>query len=94
MTKREFTERFFKKAELKQKAQAGKIVNAFLETIEECVADGEKIEFKGFGSFVIKEIPARKGINFSTGDEIVISARKAVKFKVGKEFKEAVNKKR
>lgn len=92
MTKREFTERFFKKAGLQHKVQAERLVNIFLDTVKECLSEDEKVEFKGFGSFTIKEKAERKGTNFSTGEEMIIPARKVIKFKIGKELKEIVNK--
>lgn len=94
MTKREFTERFFKKAGLQHKVQAERLVNTFLETIEECVIEDEKVEFTGFGSFLAVDKPEMKGRNPRTNEEIIIPAKKVVKFKVGKDFKEIVNKKR
>lgn len=94
MTKREFTERFFKKAGLQHKVQAERLVNTFLETIEECVIEDKKVEFTGFGSFLAVDKPEMKGRNPRTNEEIIIPAKKVVKFKVGKDFKEIVNKKR
>lgn len=92
MTKREFTERFFKKAGLQHKVQAERLVNTFLETIEECVIEDEKVEFTGFGSFFTVDKPETKGKNPRTGEEVIIPAKKVVRFKVGKNFKEIVNK--
>ena len=48
----------------------------------------------GFGSFSLSERAARKGRNPLTGESINIKASKTVRFKVGKELKEAVNKKK
>lgn len=45
----------------------------------------------GFGSWSVSEKPERTGRNPQTGKTIVIPAKKAVKFKAGAEFSEAIN---
>ena len=92
MTKREFAERFFKKADLQHKVQAERLVNTFIETIEECVIKEGKLDFMGFGSFFTVDKPETKGKNPRTGEEVIIPAKKVVRFKAGKNFKEIVNK--
>lgn len=92
MTKTQFIERFFKNAGLKHKIEAKRLTDTFLDTIKECISEGEKVEFMGFGTFEIKEKAERKGTNFGTGEQIIIPAMKVVKFKAGKELKEIVNK--
>ena len=66
-------------------------VNELLSVITKNLKDNDKIQFTGFGSFNAKNVPARKGRNPATGDEITISARRQVTFSVGKELKESVN---
>lgn len=73
------------------KASAGRIVTLVAESIKESVAAGEKVTLTGFGTFETVERSARTGINPATGEKILIPASKAVKFKAGKAFKEAVN---
>ena len=92
MTKREFAERFFKKADLQHKVQAERLVNTFLETIKECVIEDNKVEFTGFGCFFTVDKSETKGKNPRTGEEVIIPAKKVVRFKAGKSFKEIVNK--
>ena len=55
------------------------------------MAAGEKVTLTGFGTFETVERSARTGINPATGEKILIPESKAVKFKAGKAFKEAVN---
>lgn len=57
------------------------MVEATLRTISEALRDGEKVDLLGFGSFSVKETPARTGRNPRTGEEIEIPAGKKVKFK-------------
>ncbi len=56
------------------------------------VLQGEKpLRFLGFGTFSVKNIPARRGRNPRTGDFIEILAHKRVSFKAGKELREQLN---
>ena len=73
------------------KAEAERIINASLDTIQETLAKGESIQFIGFGNFEVKERAARTGINPRTKQSITIPAKKAVTFKPGKKLKDAVN---
>jgi DNA-binding protein HU-beta len=73
--------------------QAAEALDAVFETIVEAVRSGEGAKVPGFGSFSLSERAARKGRNPATGESINIKASKTVRFKVGKELKEAVNKK-
>ena len=76
-------------AELK-KDDAKKAVEALFETIKTTLAEGEKIQLVGFGTFEVRERAARTGRNPQTGEEIQIAAGKVPAFKPGKELKEAV----
>lgn len=67
------------------------VIDTVLETIKENVANGEKINLVGFGSFEAVERAAREGRNPKTGESISIPASKAPKFKAGKNFKDMVN---
>lgn len=92
MTKPQFINKFWRKTGLKHKVEVERITNAFLDTIKECVADGEKVDFIGFGSFFTVDKEEAKGRNPRTGEEILIPAKKVVRFRAGKDFKEIVNK--
>lgn len=82
MNKTEFIAEVAQKAEM-TKVQAQKAVNAFTEVIAEQMKKGEKVALLGFGTFSVTERSERKGINPQTKTEIVIPARKSVKFKAG-----------
>lgn len=73
------------------KAEAEKALSAFIESIEEALANGDKVQLIGFGTFEVRERPARKGRNPQTNEEIMIEASKAPVFKAGKALKEIVN---
>lgn len=74
------------------KADAGRALDATLETITEALVKGDKVPLVGFGTFATSQRAARVGRNPQTGAEVQIAARKAVAFKAGASLKEAVNK--
>ena len=74
--------------------QAAEALDAVFTTIVDALRSGEGAKVPGFGSFSISERAARKGRNPATGESINIKASKTVRFKVGKELKESVNKKK
>lgn len=90
MTKAEFVEKVFAKANLNSKAQAEAALDATIATITEALQDGDSVTFTGFGSFKVADRAARKGRNPRTGEEIAIAATKVVKFTPGKMLKDAV----
>lgn len=89
MTKSEFVDHIAQKAEL-SKADAGKAVDAVLETIQETLSRGGDVTFSGFGKFHVAERGARQGVNPQTGEKIQIAASKAPKFSAGSGLKKAV----
>jgi DNA-binding protein HU-beta len=76
------------------KRQATAAFEAVFDAITQSLTSGESAKVPGFGSFSLSERAARKGRNPATGESIKIKASKGVRFKAGKELKEAVNKKR
>ena len=63
------------------KVDAKKAVDAVLESIAQALANDDKVQLIGFGTFAMQEKPAREGINPRTKEKIQIEARKVVKFK-------------
>jgi integration host factor subunit beta len=72
--------------------KAEEIVNIILETMAETLAEGDRIEIRGFGSIVVKDYKAYTGRNPKTGEEIQVKPKKLPFFKVGKELRERINK--
>ena len=68
------------------------IISAALETIQEAVADSQKVTLVGFGSFESRERQQREGRNPQTGEKMTIKATKVPAFSAGKSFKELVEK--
>ena len=61
-----------------------------LDLITEALAEGEKVQLVGFGSFEVRERAPRLGRNPRTKEEVTIPTSKAVQFKSGKVLKRAV----
>ena len=72
----------FKKAE--------EIINTVFETMTNALLEGDRIEIRGFGSFVVNDYKAYTGRNPKTGDSIAVKPKKLPFFKVGKELKERI----
>ena len=89
MNKTELIAAIASKAEI-SKRDAEKAVNAFVGEVTEALKKGEKVALVGFGTFEVKERPARTGRNPRTKEVINIPASKAPVFKAGKTFKESI----
>ncbi len=74
------------------KKDAEKAVSSMLDVIVNAVAEGEKVQVVGFGTFEQRQRNARMGIDPRTKEKIEIAASKVPAFKAGNAFKEAVNK--
>ena len=80
------------RVELAQKVNvADKEVKAIFEAIKEAVKAGDKVDIAGFGSFQSVERAARTSRNPKTGEAVAVPAKKAVKFKASKTFKDTLN---
>lgn len=73
------------------KIDAERNVAALIEIISETLARGGNVSLVGFGSFEVRERPARTGRNPATGAELKIAASKTPAFKPGATLKAAVN---
>jgi DNA-binding protein HU-beta len=71
-------------------AEAGRVLDATLESIESALAAGQEVSITGFGKFSVADRAARQGINPATGEPIAIAASKAPRFSAGARLKEAV----
>ncbi len=90
MNKNELIAAVAEKSALSKK-DAEKALNAFVSSVTDALAAGEKVQLVGFGTFEVKDRPARTGHNPLTGAVIDIAASKAPVFKAGKALKESVN---
>lgn len=65
--------------------------DAFIATVTEALKAGEKVQLVGFGSFEVKEVAAKTGINPQTKAPVQIAACKKPVMKFGKAYKELIN---
>lgn len=72
------------------KKDSEKAVNAVFEGIREALAQGDKVQLIGFGTFDLRKRNAREGRNPATGDTIQIPEATVPVFKAGKALRESV----
>lgn len=73
------------------KADAKKALDAFVGATTDALKGGDRVALIGFGSFSVSERGERTGRNPQTGKEILIPAKKVVKFKAGAELSGSVS---
>lgn len=68
-----------------------RLVATVFEEITRALADGKRVELRGFGAFSTKGRRARTGRNPRTGDAVEVEAKRVPYFKCGKELRERLN---
>ncbi len=90
MTKAYLSEEIWEKHGSLSKREAKRAVEVVFETIRASLENGESVQIKGFGSFLVRQKDARVGQNLQTGGTVEISARKVVVFKASRNMKKQV----
>lgn len=72
-------------------ARADEIVGVFFGAIIDTLAEGGRVEIRGFGAFAIREYRAYEGRNPKTGDRIKVPAKRLPFWKTGMELKQRVD---
>jgi len=90
MTKKDLIDLLARKIEGLSRKEAEAVLNTVFDSMADSLAEGEKIEIRGFGSFTVRERKAREGRNPRTGEKVQVPARKVPAFKPGKELKKKV----
>ena len=73
------------------KLEAEEVVNLFFNQMADTLAKGDRVEIRGFCSFLIKEYKEYNGRNPKTGERVKIAPKKLPFFKPGKELRERVD---
>ena len=73
------------------KVETEAVLEGIVNSISEALKKGNRVDIRGFGSFVIKERKARQARNPSTNKIISLNLRYIPSFKVSKILKESVN---
>ena len=90
MTKAELVEKLANKNKLSKK-QAVDVINAITQSISDALAEGNKVEIRGFGSFRIRDRKARIAYNPRSRVEVEVPAKKVPFFRAGVDLKKMVD---
>lgn len=91
MTKSELIEILSKRQMHLKADDVDMAVKTILEMMSNALADGDRIEIRGFGSFSLHFRPPRLGRNPKTGDSVALPGKHVPHFKPGKELRDRVN---
>ncbi|MGB3722048.1 MAG: integration host factor subunit beta [Pacificimonas sp.] len=72
--------------------EAERVVATIFESIIGALADGRRVELRGFGAFSTRARDARTGRNPRTGEAVKVEAKSVPHFKAGKDLRERLNK--
>jgi integration host factor subunit beta len=67
------------------------VLEIFFDEIAQRLAEGGRVELRGFGAFSTRERDARKGRNPRTGEDVDVPAKRVPYFKAGKEIRRRLN---
>ena len=74
------------------KVEIESVFNSIIVNISDSLKQGERVDIRGFGSFLVKQRPARDARNPATREIVKLQERFVPVFKVSKILKEDVNK--
>lgn len=77
--KREFADRMAEYGGITKKS-AREAAELFIETLMDCLGEGERVMFTGFGSFEVKTVREKKARNMKTGEICAVPEHKGIKF--------------
>ena len=90
MNKSDLIEKIVQKSKLPRK-RAEQVVNLLFDSMTDALARGDRIEIRGFGSFISKQYKARTGRNPRTGEALTIPESRVVAFKMAKSLRDRLN---
>ncbi|MDX1625759.1 MAG: integration host factor subunit beta [Wenzhouxiangellaceae bacterium] len=91
MTKSELIERLAQQQKHLSQTDVDLAVRTIIEQMSATLADGDRIEIRGFGSFSLHFRPPRIGRNPKTGESVALPGKHVPHFKPGKDLRERVN---
>jgi len=92
ITKKELVDKIAEKTDVKQ-STVKTIVQQFLDEISSELSKQNRLEFRDFGIFEVKERAARMAQNPKTMEPVEVPAKRKVKFKMGRVMREGMNSK-
>lgn len=90
MVKSELIESLAERADITL-AKAEEVVDLFFNSITETLAQGDRVEIRGFGAFTVRDYKSYKGRNPKTGEQIVVPPKRLPFWKTGQELKQRVD---
>ena len=91
MTKSELIAKIANKYPTLYLSDIEKIVFTIINTVSENIVKGNRVELRGFGTFGLKELKARKSRNPRTGAIVFVENKRIPYFRMGKKLKERIN---
>lgn len=90
VTKRDLIEEVAQRYPRFSRRDAEVMVNTVFDSMTEALARTERIEIRGFGSFIVKQRPAREGRNPRTGEVVDVAAKKSRSLRSGRSYASAL----
>jgi integration host factor subunit beta len=90
MNKENLIDRVAQENEL-SKTKAKFLVNLVFQSMMDALAQGDRVEIRGFGTFAVKNYEAYEGRNPKTGEVVKVKSKTLPVFRAGKRLKEKVN---
>ena len=91
MTRSELVERIAAKVPNLTIKDIDRIVDVIFNRLVSALADGDRVELRGFGAFSVRERQPRIAINPKNKNKVSVPAKKIVHFKTGKELHNRLN---
>jgi len=91
ITKRDLVNRIAKNSRRFTHKLTTQIVNHFLDSVIWALRRKGRLELRDFGVFIVVELPARVGRNPATGEAVDIPPSRHVRFKMGKQMRDELN---
>lgn len=91
MTKSELIARLAERNPHLYQRDVERIVTTIFDEITDALAQGDRVELRGFGAFSVKKRDARQGRNPRTGEQVAVQGKVIPFFKTGKQLRERLN---
>lgn len=91
MTKSELIQRLAESNPHLYQRDVERIVTTIFDEITEALANGDRVELRGFGAFSVKERGSRVGRNPRTGESVSVESKYIPYFKTGKQLRDKLN---
>ncbi|MCE5194216.1 MAG: integration host factor subunit alpha [Nitrospiraceae bacterium] len=86
MTKADLADAIFQKVGLSKK-EAQDIIEIIFDSLKQTFKEGESVKISGFGTFIVRKKASRRGRNPKTGEDIEITPRKVITFRISNKLK-------